>query len=201
MTQEIEIEFKNILTKNEFNNMLNAFSINNTHFKSQINYYFDTNDFALKSKASALRIRLKENQYMLTLKQPAKVGLLETHQPLTDDQAQGVLHNDFSIQGEVLQQLKKLHVPIHEIKYFGSLSTNRAEIIYEGGTLVFDHSHYLSKDDYEIEYEVKNYETGFATFQKLLSKFQIPVRKTENKIQRFYNYKVKKKDKKNIEES
>jgi uncharacterized protein YjbK len=50
-----------------------------------------------------------------------------------------------------------------------------------------DHSIYLSEDDYELEYEVKNYQEGERIFLELLNQFKIPKRKTENKILRFYN--------------
>ena len=40
----------------------------------------------------------------------------------------------------------------------GSLTTERAETLFEGGTLVFDHSFYYNHDDYEIEFEVQDEE-------------------------------------------
>ncbi|WP_143120429.1 CYTH domain-containing protein, partial [Staphylococcus aureus] len=42
---------------------------------NQVNYYFDSPDFKLKEHFSALPIRLKDNQYQMTRKTPAKVGL------------------------------------------------------------------------------------------------------------------------------
>ena len=55
---------------------------------------------------------------------------------------------------------------------------------------MLDHSRYLNKEDYEIEVEVTNAEEGFRSFQKLLASHQIPVRKTPNKIKRFYDQKL-----------
>ncbi len=74
MTQEIEIEFKNIVTKEEFDTLCKSFSIE--AFTKQVNHYFETPDFSLKEAGSALRIRHKGATYTLTLKQPAEIGLL-----------------------------------------------------------------------------------------------------------------------------
>lgn len=52
-----------------------------------MNHYFETPDFSLKEAGSALRIRHKGETYTLTLKQPAEIGLLETHQVVTEDEA------------------------------------------------------------------------------------------------------------------
>lgn len=52
-----------------------------------MNHYFETPNFSLKEAGSALRIRHKGETYTLTLKQPAEVGLLETHQVVTENEA------------------------------------------------------------------------------------------------------------------
>lgn len=57
MAQEIEIEFKNLLTKNEFEKLTQAYQLDNEDFVLQENHYFDTKSFALKHKGAALRIR------------------------------------------------------------------------------------------------------------------------------------------------
>ncbi len=52
MTQEIEIEFKNLLTKSEFLKLGEALCMKEHDFKQQVNHYFDTKDFSLKQKIS-----------------------------------------------------------------------------------------------------------------------------------------------------
>ena len=52
MTQEIEIEFKNIVTEEEFNTLCKSFSIEG--FTKQVNHYFETPSFSLKEAGSAL---------------------------------------------------------------------------------------------------------------------------------------------------
>ncbi|MGG7618559.1 CYTH domain-containing protein [Bacillus coreaensis] len=189
MSQHIEIEFKNMLTKEEYLHLITEFSINETMIDTQFNHYFDTEKFQLKELGSALRIREKEGRFELTLKQPLVVGLLETNQELSKDEAFAMLKGAALPSGIVREQLEKNNFPINKLQYFGSLTTKRCELQYKGGLLVLDHSLYLLKEDYEIEYEVEDPVEGELTFKQLLQTFKIPIRVTENKIKRFYNQK------------
>ncbi|WP_368895813.1 CYTH domain-containing protein, partial [Priestia megaterium] len=45
MKQEIEIEFKNIVTKEEFDRLRSHFQLTEDQFVSQENHYFDTPAF------------------------------------------------------------------------------------------------------------------------------------------------------------
>lgn len=78
-----------------------------------------------------------------------------------------------------------------EIECVGSLRTDRAEIPYKNGTLVFDHSYYLGKEDFEIEYEVANWDEGNDIFRQLLMEYNIKVRPTLSKIARLYEQKMR----------
>lgn len=150
-----------------------------------MNHYFETPNFSLKEAGSALRIRHKGETYTLTLKQPAEVGLLETHQVVTENEAKMMMETNVIISGAVMNQLCKLQIPVSALTYMGSLTTERAETLFEGGTLVFDHSFYYNHDDYEIEFEVQDEETGKAAFIHLLKQHNIPIRHTNNKVKRF----------------
>ncbi|MBT2573807.1 CYTH domain-containing protein [Bacillus sp. ISL-51] len=185
MTQEIEIEFKNLLTKSEFLMLADAFNMMENDFKHQVNHYFDTKDFSLKQKKSALRIREKNGAYVLTLKEPAAVGLLETHQKLAAPDLDG-----FTIpEGPVKEQLTGLGINPDLICYFGTLTTKRAEKETEKGLIVLDHSRYLNKEDFELEFEAADWDEGKQAFEQLLQRFSIPQRMTKNKIMRFYEQK------------
>ncbi|EJS52323.1 CYTH domain-containing protein [Bacillus cereus] len=184
MTQEIEIEFKNMVTEEEFQRLCTSFSIE--EFTKQVNHYFETPQFSLKNTGSALRIRHKDGTYTFTLKQPAEIGLLETHQSITEKEAKLMMETNVIIQGIVMDQLQKLQIPVSSLTYMGSLTTERAETLFEGGTLVFDHSFYYNHDDYEIEYEVQDEEAGKAAFMSLLKQHTVPVRHTNNKVKRFF---------------
>jgi uncharacterized protein YjbK len=187
MTQNIEIEFKNMLTKKEYDRFLKYFELGKNQIFSQENHYFDTHDFALKKNESALRIRKKGGTYEMTLKQPAEVGLLETNQIIGEDEASMAIQHGKLPTGTIQRLIEDYQISFSSIEYFGSLITERVEMEYLQGLLVLDHSIYLSKDDYELEYEVKNYQEGERIFLELLNQFKIPKRKTENKILRFYN--------------
>lgn len=184
MPQNIEIEFKNLLTKEEFQKLQVFFHINDQDFTKQVNYYFDTPDFLLKEKQSALRIREKNNQFQLTLKQPNEIGLLETNQALSKEEAHALLKTGTFPDGPVQTILTDLQIDSNHLTNFGTLTTIRAETEYEGGLIVLDHSYYLNSDDYELEYEVSNIDSGKYIFEQLLKTQQIPVRKTHNKIYR-----------------
>ncbi|CAH2713466.1 Putative triphosphatase YjbK [Neobacillus rhizosphaerae] len=194
MSQHIEIEFKNMLTKEEYERFLMEFKIDEHQIFSQENHYFDTSDFNLKQHDSALRIREKGGVYEMTLKQPAAVGLLETNQALSKEEAGLAIHTGKLPAGIIQNLLEKKDIPFSSIEYFGSLLTKRVEITYKQGLLVLDYSSYLNTDDYEVEYEVENYQEGLQSFQALLAQFTIPFRHTENKIRRFYNQKFKLRD-------
>ncbi len=189
MSQEIEIEFKNLLTRDEFMNIKEMFQIKDEQFFQQENHYFDTPQFSLKDLGAALRIRKKQNQYVMTLKEPAKVGILETHQSVTEESAQKMMKTGILEDGHVTERLNSLGINKKDMTYFGTLTTLRAEKSYENGLLVIDHSRYLNREDFELEYEVTDEDEGKKVFLQLLNKLNIPIRETKNKIRRFYEQK------------
>ncbi|RSD29420.1 CYTH domain-containing protein [Mesobacillus subterraneus] len=186
MSQNIEIEFKNMLTEDEFHLLIKHFNLEDTDFKKQVNHYFDTPSFSLKDYGAALRIREKGSKFEMTLKQPAFQGLLETNQDLASDVSREVLSTGTLPGGEVKNAVDSLIENAHELQYFGSLTTVRAELEYKGGLLVLDHSYYLNSEDYELEYEVTDEAEGSKAFSALLKVLNIPMRPTDNKIKRFY---------------
>jgi uncharacterized protein YjbK len=190
MAETIEIEFKNLLTKVEYENLLKTFNVEDKDIVKQSNHYFDTPNFSLKDLGSALRIREKKNSFELTLKQPADVGLLETTQHLSSNEFEAAIKQQIFPEGIVQERLEQLDIAFTNIVYFGFLTTKRAEFPYKEGLLVLDHSFYLEKEDYEIEYEVEDFQTGQLVFQELLKQYDIPIRKTQNKIARFYQQKL-----------
>lgn len=190
MSEEIEKEFKNLVTKEEFNLLLHTFHISNRDFFTQKNHYFDTHSFLLKEKAAALRIRELPNFYELTLKRKTIEGVIETNQIINQKEADLLFHDAILPAGEIKEALIKLGIPVQNLTYFGSLTTHRAEHEYKGGLLVFDHSHYLDKEDYELEYEVKDWELGKTIFTNLLTRLNIKPQSTDTKVGRLYRAKL-----------
>ncbi|WP_214776661.1 CYTH domain-containing protein [Exiguobacterium sp. s22] len=189
MTQEVEIEFKSMLTKEEYETLLQAYQLKE-QVRWQANDYFDTPSFQLKENGAALRIREKKQGQVLTLKQPNEVGLLETHAMITEEEAEdlfkyGIIHD---------VQMKQALAPFQlnaPLEHLGRLETNRAELQTEDGLLVLDESHYLETTDYEIEFEVTNEEAGQRAFEQLLAKHGLPYRPAKNKIVRFMELKMR----------
>ncbi|QDP39799.1 CYTH domain-containing protein [Radiobacillus deserti] len=187
MAREIEIEFKNLLTKVEYDKLTTYLPLqSSTHFR-QINHYFETSDFSLKNKGAALRIREKESGYVLTLKQPHPDGLLETHDKLSEEEAMRWLNNQPFETEFVGKQLKECNISIEKLRYGGALITDRTELVYHNTLVVLDHSSYNGKEDYELELEATNWELGNQVFQEILEACSIAKRAPISKIQRFYD--------------
>lgn len=182
MNEEIEIEFKCLVTKEEFDRLTAAFDPQ--PFVSQKNHYFDTPDFSLKNAGCALRIREKSGKAEMTLKQPAETGLLESTVSLTGEEVRLALAGD--VPGNKVIERAAKAAGRKDFAYFGTLETTRAEMSYEGGLLVFDHSRYVGTEDFEIEFEAQDV-SGEAVFRKLLADYEIEYKPSENKIRRFYN--------------
>ncbi|MFC4559334.1 CYTH domain-containing protein [Virgibacillus kekensis] len=186
MAQEIEIEYKNLLTMNEFNRLLISLPFPEQG-KTQINHYFETADFSLKKHDYALRIREKNNKYTLTLKEPHTTGLLETHDALTKNEVEQWLNGDFVETENVTDRLKDKGISLEKLKLYGSLKTDRRELEYEGVLLVLDYSTYCGAEDYELELEASSEDIGMRKIKDILEQFGIPERPTPNKIQRFFD--------------
>ncbi len=190
MKQEIEIELKNLVIEDEFNELISAFSITDDTFKKQTNYYFDTETFTLKEKGCALRIRHKEDHYTFTLKRPHGDGLMESHEKLSDADAVRLINGEPITTSDMIRYLEDtFEIDPDQLICLGSLVTTRAEQTYKSGLLVFDHSAYLGTEDYELEYEVSERKQGEKEFKQLLETYHIPQRKTPNKIERFFKQK------------
>ena len=186
MSQEIEIEFKNNLTKKQYEELLTSFHIADEMILRQTNHYFDTPTWHLKNQASGLRIRETKEKIVCTLKEKtSKHTHLETTDVLTKEQAGSMLNGNAFLAPTVKEKLIQIKVPIDQLAVFGSLTTDRVEVPYMGGTLVFDHSFYLNRDDYEVEYEANDEKIGAQIFEEFLKKFNIEKQIADKKIARF----------------
>jgi len=185
LSQTIEIEFKNLLTIDEFTKLKSYFNVKEEDFFSQENHYFDTKDFILKEYKMALRVREKNNQLELTLKQPLATGLLETNEVITNEQFEQLKRGNFPI-GQISQILSSYIPQLNKIEFFGTLKTFRHELPFKNGLLVLDKSIYLGIEDYELEYEVSDEKEGAIHFQALINELGITQKHTHNKVMRFY---------------
>ncbi|GAE37063.1 CYTH domain-containing protein [Halalkalibacter akibai] len=192
MSQEIEIEVKSMITKENYHELLKGFNLTEADAIVQHNHYFETPSFSLKATGSGLRIREKKGIFTLTLKQPHEVGKLETHQVVSHDEWLNAKDNCILPDGKVMNQLRNLKIPTDQLQFVGTLTTKRIEINYEEGQLCFDQSSYFDQIDYEIEFEGKTEHHAKSTLLQLLSSYGLEQTPTHNKVRRFFNTKYKK---------
>lgn len=185
LSQEIEIEYKNLLTKKEFDYLLTHLPFPDKGRK-QTNYYFETENFAIRKNKSALRIRESNGVYHLTLKEPHSTGLLETHDLLTEQEALSWLQGHIIEKENTTKQLANFSISPQDLIYFGSLYTLRREVNYKNVLLVLDYSSYNGKSDYEFELEAPNEKIGIDVFETILKQYNIEKKETSNKIHRFF---------------
>ncbi|MCF0117691.1 MAG: CYTH domain-containing protein, partial [Bacilli bacterium] len=74
MSTNIEIENKALISKDEYQKLINYYSKYNCTYIEQTNYYIDTINKDLIRLGLSLRIRNIANDYELTLKQKLKEG-------------------------------------------------------------------------------------------------------------------------------
>lgn len=186
MSKEIEIEFKSMLTQNDYEKLLHYYNVTNKQFVIQTNLYFDTADFQLKQRGMGLRIRYFSDTAEATLKIPQTVGLLEVTDRLSLDEVEQAINKDqFTPQAtEILGQLRTLNISLSDLHLIGKLITKRAEFTIPEGKLALDESWYSDYHDFELELEVPDYNFNVGDFKQLLNKFELPYRKTKNKIAR-----------------
>lgn len=189
MIQELEIEFKNLLTKKEYHELFDAFNFENIEPIVQENFYFDTADMAIRQKHAALRIRTKDNSAKITLKTPQDGHLLETNETIPLKKAKSIIQKGaFTPPKSVLNQLSKEQVTVEKLQLIGSLKTKRVEKEYHGALLVLDQSWYGDTVDFELELEACDHDFGEELFYNILLNHKIPKRDTPNKIARALNY-------------
>lgn len=193
MAKELEIEYKNLLTKLEYQNLLETTNLTKENIHEQTNIYFDTKNGILKEKRQGLRIRLLPLKIEFTLKVPQKNSY--TYLEITD--ILNVFDLDKSLEeqidlskSEVLNYLANENILVTDLKEIGSLTTKRAEKKLDQNTLlVLDESYYYGVTDYELEMEVLDSAIGQKTFQNFLAENNIPVRPAKKKIARMFERK------------
>lgn len=194
MEQELEIEYKNLLTKDEYDKLLEAEFINHSASSkiTQTNHYFDTSGKLLKKHHAALRIRETATRNELTFKVPAHDFLMETNFPLNNEQTKDILgKKQFSLD-EITNKKIDLDIPgllSHSIfKHFNQFQTVRYEKQVGEHLMVLDQTTFQNGViDYELEVESENSLKGRIFFDSLLDKYTIPSRATLPKIARAEN--------------
>lgn len=184
---EKEIEFKNLLTENEYG------KIQNDHFPGVkpmhlTNYYIDNDELQLIGNLLMLRIRVEDSRQLMTVKIPDEQHVVYEYSGVTDiSLTEGVRIDEESIPENIREQLTKRGIPVNNLAIQGSLITERLEKPSHSGLLVLDKSSYLGTADYELEFEAPDVGTGKSEFAQILNKYGIVRREEIVKSARFYN--------------
>lgn len=166
MKHGYEEEYKMLLSKQQFDDLLAYYP--QAHFVSQTNYYYQVGQ---SSEKVSLRIRVKGNRFLFTLKVPTPHGLEEHEKELPDMQ--------FEKDEEIMSWLRERHyLPPYIL--WGSLNTKRALVPISDpvsgipiAELCFDINAYAGLVDYEIEYEVTHPHDAIASFTAILRQANI----------------------------
>ena len=114
----LEIEYKTLLTKNEYQQLLPLFS--DITATKQTNYYIDTADFSIRDAKMALRIRTFETRAELTLKIPQQVGNMEYNQFLTLEESHTLINTCVLPEGEIHTLLTQAAINLEKLKILGA---------------------------------------------------------------------------------
>ena len=185
---EIEKEFKNLLTKEQYTSLVEDYKDVFTKDVTQTNSYYDYEGL-LQEHKMALRIRIVEGKETgeITLKIPqSSLEVLEFTEVLPVD-ILNQYNNDkqFTLPPSIRKELEKEGISLQSVMQTALLTTHRLEgALSENEWLVLDESHYNGNIDYEMEMEVRSLELGEPVFLGILEKYKVERRQAESKIKR-----------------
>lgn len=179
----LEIEYKTMLTKAEFNH-LQSLLIHVSPI-TQTNYYFDTKNGDMKSQKLSLRIRTFDKKAEITLKIPEEVGTREHNVYLSKEEARNILTTGHFPDSPITALLADRQIKTTDLVVLGHLTTVRRETKTAIGVLALDKNHYGNRIDYELELEVKDPVQGQKDFEEYLKEHQINFKYAKSKVARF----------------
>lgn len=159
MSKNIELEYKTLLTFEQFQTIKENYPFNEP-FK-QVNHYFDTPDKKLSKRKSPLRIREVDNQLILTLKTPNRIGVNEY-----EINVDSFDFNQISLPDYIIEALG--NIDKKDLIEFGTLTTYRSVFDTDLATICLDENFYADVHDYEIEYEVKKEHDSLQLFKAFM---------------------------------
>ena len=186
--REIEIEFKNLLTENQYDALYEKYDLSNSEEIINKNFYYDDTDESFKKIGAALRIRYTNKKTEITLKIKGDTQNVEINVPLDEryPKESTVLP---ILPNEIISELERMNVKIKTPMLIQKIETLRHEVTLENGLLVLDKTTFINDIvDYELEFETKDYETGLAAFEKLLEENNIDKNPAKPKIARAVEY-------------
>ena len=153
MSNNIEIEAKVILSRQDYKKVFDTLKTKITDTHTQTNFYIDSQDRVLKKNDIALRIREYNRTYVLTCKTPLSEGLLEKNQELSEKVALEMINLNRFPSGGIQDFLELLDIDVSNLEVLASLTTRRNELTIDSSKISLDENTYGNKVDYEIEVE------------------------------------------------
>ena len=172
-TNNIEIEAKVLVSKEDYEKLLDSFPIDKPAIV-QTNYYLDSNDRILKKYGMILRIRHVGDVYTLTMKAPLAEGLLEKNQRLTGHEFDLLFNDNIFPKGEIYDFLDVLHLDPKELHILAHLTTERKETEYKDTIVDISKNTYSGQIDYELECDSDAAVKSEKTLEEICTKFNIP---------------------------
>lgn len=185
---EIEKEFKNLITKENYEAILKDYQEILTTSITQTNSYYDYQGI-LESHHIALRIRTIEGQSIgeMTLKIPQDTyEVLEITETLPIDMLQSFnAQKKFTLPEKIYKALVNQKIHLKTVQQTAHLTTHRKQgTLSANELLVLDESHYNGRCDYEIEMEVNDLQQGEQVFNQFLHQYGIKRQQADSKIKR-----------------
>lgn len=186
MNHNHELEFKTIISKEYYEQLLSNYRLIDNIFL-QTNHYFDTADLYLSSRSIVLRIRQKGDRFFkLTIKSQQEGNAYESHILLSPEQAKKMIQAGFNTQDFFPD------MDVH-VSYIASIDNFRASMPYQQGVMFVDRCEYCGTVDYELEFEVNDFEEGHQQFLLFLDQHNIPKVPTRRKSDRAFSCSIEKK--------
>jgi len=173
MSTNIEIESKVLLTKDDFEKVLDALRADRYKRIRQVNHYIDSEDQVLRRLGCALRIREKDEEFELTLKTPLSEGLLEKNENISWRDFENLSERQIFPDGNIRKFLLILGVKVSDLKVLTSLCTERIHVEFEGFGLALDKNIYSNIFDYELEVESSSIERAQQEIENILNECDI----------------------------
>jgi len=179
MSTNIEIEVKTLITKSEYDRVLEFFKNEKREAVCQTNYYIDTKDADLKKHEVSLRVR-QLNGLVMTLKTPLSEGLLEKSQLISEHEFMAFREKGVFPNGTISEFIERLYIEPTSLTILAQLTTSRINIPYNGYLLAVDQNEYANEVDYELEMEGSSLEKARFFLEEVCEK--VGIKFVENKI-------------------
>lgn len=164
----LEIEFKILINQETYEKIIADYQSKQIDEYSQTNYYLFHDE--LDKRRYSLRIRYKKGKYELTLKTPHDKGLNEYNLDIDEKIKEQIFHHQ-KISNKIFDFLEKENIHCEDLICGSYLTTYRHDIPLENGLLSIDRNEYNHHVDYEIEFEVNDYEKGLKQFQQIIEPY------------------------------